>query len=137
MKIEIDQSGKIEQTNIDTIVALSNDITYTIRLHRKDKRILKAFFRETNVQGRSRYRVFAAVVAILLSKVKLDSGVLLDNEYQGHEHFIHQHIMQYVYLLGIKKKVVLRIGTIEINSRADTIAGDVGSGKKSLIILLP
>ena len=128
MQIEVDQSGKIEQTNTDTIVALSNDISYTVRLHRKDKRVLKSYFRATHVQGRSRYRVFAAVVAILLAQVKPSTGILLDNEYKGHEHFIRQHIMQYVQLLGITQSIPLHIGTIRQGSAADLLAGKVGAG---------
>ena len=38
MKIEINQSMKVEQTNKDTIIGLSNEKAFTILINRKIKR---------------------------------------------------------------------------------------------------
>jgi len=38
MRIEIDQSGKIEQTNINSIIALSNDVRGGVTLSKKNKK---------------------------------------------------------------------------------------------------
>ncbi len=44
MQIEVDQSGKIEQTSYDTVLALTNGVSYTILLKKKDKRALEKIF---------------------------------------------------------------------------------------------
>ena len=41
MRIEIDQSNKIEQTNKDTIIGLSNDKTFTVLIKAREKRKLQ------------------------------------------------------------------------------------------------
>jgi len=46
MKIEIDQSGKIEETNVDTVIALSNGVKFSVRIHRRTKRRLQEEFRK-------------------------------------------------------------------------------------------
>ena len=40
MRIELDQSGKIEQKSMDTIIALSNNIEYSVLLPKEVKRRL-------------------------------------------------------------------------------------------------
>lgn len=41
-----DQSGKIEQTNKNTVVAISNGKKFTVLLKAKDKRLLQDLFRK-------------------------------------------------------------------------------------------
>jgi len=41
MKIEIDQSNKIEQTNKDSVVGFSNNIFGSVLMRAKDKREVK------------------------------------------------------------------------------------------------
>ena len=45
MRIEIDQSGKIENTNKNTIIAFSNNKFKSIFISAKDKREIQKFFR--------------------------------------------------------------------------------------------
>ena len=44
MQIEIDQSGKIDQTNLDTVIALTNGTKYTLLFKKRDKRIVEKEF---------------------------------------------------------------------------------------------
>lgn len=46
MKIEIDQSGKIEQTNLDTIIGLANDRKVVVFLPKGEKRKIMLLFRK-------------------------------------------------------------------------------------------
>jgi len=71
MKIEINQSNKIEQTNKDTIIGLSNQKAFTILINRKIKRKLQEEFRK---QGKPRlfvYRTFIAGVVLLIKYAQL------------------------------------------------------------------
>lgn len=45
-KYQIDQSGKIEQTNKLTIVAFSNDKSGSVLLSASDKRVLQEIYRK-------------------------------------------------------------------------------------------
>lgn len=46
MQIEIDQSGKIEDTSKDTVLALSNGTQFSIKISRNIKRELQNIFRK-------------------------------------------------------------------------------------------
>ena len=68
MKIEIDQSGRIEETNRDTILALPSDISFSIKINRRTKRKLLEYFRR---QGKPRLftiKVFSAGLYFLIAK---------------------------------------------------------------------
>lgn len=85
MRIEINQSNKIEQTNKDTILGVADDITFTILINRKIKRKLQEEFRK---QGKPRlfvYRTFIASMVLLLkyAQIKNLSQVVIDEEYYG------------------------------------------------------
>lgn len=51
MNIEIDQSGKIENTNKDTVIAFSDDTCGSILIKAVDKREIQKIFRDI---GKSR-----------------------------------------------------------------------------------
>jgi len=85
MRVEINQSNKIEQTSKDTILGLANDETFTILINRKIKRKLQEEFRK---QGKPRlfvYRTFIAGVVLLLkyAQLKNPSQIVIDEEYYG------------------------------------------------------
>ncbi|OGM70141.1 hypothetical protein A2975_03640 [Candidatus Woesebacteria bacterium RIFCSPLOWO2_01_FULL_44_14] len=90
MQVEVDQSGRIEETNRDTIIALANkDFGVSLRIPAETKRQLQKIFRK---QGRPKFfaiRVFSVAVAILLQKSKLKPQlVIIDIEYPGHNQTI-------------------------------------------------
>jgi hypothetical protein len=88
MKVEIDQSGKIEDTSKPTVIAFANEISRAILIPAKVKRQIQEVFRR---QGKPRlfvYRTFAAGIFLLikdyLPKIKIQN-IIVDTEYTGHE----------------------------------------------------
>lgn len=83
MSIEIDQSNKIEKTNKDTIIGLSNNKKFTALISAKIKRKLQEEFRK---QGKPRlfvYRTFIAGIVLLLKYAQINNltHITIDLEY--------------------------------------------------------
>lgn len=97
MRIEIDQSNKIEITNKDSILAFSNSISYSILIPAKEKRKLQALFRKIGAPQMFRYKVFAIAVVILIKNYinKIDH-IIIDKEYTGWEPLIKDIIIQHL-----------------------------------------
>lgn len=87
MHIEVDQSGKIGNTKVPTVLAFSNAESYAILIPAAVKRECVKFLRRHYRQLRQPYmKLFAAALFLLLkgyvAKVSL---VIVDEEYTGHE----------------------------------------------------
>lgn len=56
MIYQVDQSGKIEQTKVDTIIAMTNDENYVVVLKAKSKRLICVFVnrKETHLSTENR-----------------------------------------------------------------------------------
>jgi hypothetical protein len=97
VKVEIDQSGRVEWTQKPTVLALANGTHFSVLISAKEKRILLMNL-EQNKQGRSktmqRVLVFATLLFILLKEHidKLDQ-IVIDDEYQGHAPTIKEHVL--------------------------------------------
>ena len=96
MRIEINQSNKIEQTNKDTIIGLSNERAFTVLIKRKIKRKLQEEFRK---QGKPRlfiYRTFIAGVVLLFKYAQLKnlSRVVIDEEYYGKDKMLKSMFLE-------------------------------------------
>ena len=89
MRIEIDQSGKIENTSKHTYLAFSNSQHFVLEIKATEKRKLQKYFRSI---GKSRifiYLTFAALLIILLKNRKIKTAQLIvDIEYQGRTQLI-------------------------------------------------
>ncbi len=128
MKIEIDQSGKVEQTHLGTVVALSNDIQISVLLRKKEKRILQEHFRYIHKKNIFSYIVFAALVAYVLHGYSSRYKVTIDTEYTGHEALIKEYILKFLHHLkspSIPPVIFSRVGK---KSPADIHAGKVALG---------
>jgi len=96
MRIEINQSIKIEQTNKDTIIGLSNKTTFTILINRRTKRKLQEEFRK---QGKPRlfvYRTFIAgvILAFRYAKIKNLFKIVIDEEYYGKDKMLKSMFLE-------------------------------------------
>lgn len=90
MRVEIDQSVKIEQLNRDTILGLSNGTQFIVTIPSKVKRKLQEEFRSRGKVKLFRYRLFMAGVVLLVRYARIDEGVsiCLDREYAGKEQML-------------------------------------------------
>lgn len=127
MKYQIDQSIKIEQTESDTILAISNDVKFAIRLKAKDKRLLQARFRASNEPSVFIYFVFAALVGILIKNVKPKQKILIDHEYLGHEDIIKLKLTQILQKQSIFTE--FEFGYVGKRSPAHDLAAKIATGK--------
>jgi hypothetical protein len=95
MPIQVDQSGKIEDTATDTVLAYANGRTFSILIPAREKRRCLHFLREYSKTGESIYRLLFATALYFLLKDIIEHCdlVLLDTEYQGHDAGIKEHIL--------------------------------------------
>ena len=130
MKYQIDQSNKIEQTEKDTIIAVSNDIRFAIKLKAKDKRIIQEIFRSLGKPRNFVYFTFAALLAILLKGAGVSKKVIIDQEYIGHERAIIDKLMNYLKRTGVRTKTILvEFGLLGKLSPAHILAARVATKK--------
>lgn len=104
MKVQIDQSIKIEDTSRDTIIAFSNDIVSTVLIPRKVKRQLQEAFRENNKPHLFVYRTFAAGIVLLIKNYLREIDTLIiDQEYIGREKLIEDMVLEMLKRLRRKQ----------------------------------
>lgn len=94
-KVEVDQSGKVEDTAEDTALALSNDINFCIIIPATVKRQCVQVLRDEGMTGQTLYFQLFAVALYFLVKDKLSdiSTVVIDIEYIGREADIKLYLL--------------------------------------------
>ena len=124
MKIEIDQSGKIEDTNRLTVIAFSNDHSKSLLITAKDKKSIQSIFRKINQPRIFISQVFAAAVYyIAKDELKNINTIIIDNEYPGHEKYIKKLIIKFFENDNIKTdKVQIHFRSIGKKSKAHNVA---------------
>jgi len=103
MHIEVDQSGKVEDTQVDTVLAFSNGMSYAILIPAKVKRVVT---RRLRAQGRTRRGVtvllFSACLFLLLRDyLEQIEQVTIDIEYPGKDADIKGNFLYHVYRHGL------------------------------------
>lgn len=95
MRVEIDQSGKIEDTNKPTVVCFSNSESRSILIKAKDKQQLQQIFRKAGKPKMFVVQTFSCLIYQLLkdSLLKIDQMVI-DREYPGYENLIKSYLVQ-------------------------------------------
>lgn len=124
MKIEIDQSGKIEDTGKDTIVAFSNGISGSILILAKDKREIQNVFRQGNKSRIFVYKLFSLLIFILIKPhiSKIDE-IVIDTEYPGKSAIIKDFLLREIRKANPKfQKENISFGNIGKKSRAHQTA---------------
>ena len=99
MHIEVDQSGKIEQTRWDTVLAFSDGIDYAILLPATVKRDAIVRLRSSGRRGKRAYLALFAAGVYLLLKDHLEqvSSVTIDTEYPGNEADIKAYLLRLIW----------------------------------------
>ena len=75
MRIEIDQSGKIENTNKPTVVGFSNKESGIVLITPKDKKAIQKYFRDIGKPKLFIYITFVALVFYLIKNHIKNRGV--------------------------------------------------------------
>ena len=89
MNIQIDQSGKVERTNQDTILAFSNGKSSAVRITGKTKRRLQEKFRENGEPRLFMIGTFCALIFLVIKdNIKEIDLIEIDKEYPGKEQYI-------------------------------------------------
>lgn len=132
--VEVDQSGKVEELRADTVLAFSNDISYSIRIPARVKR--EAFHRirhRTTSDTLAYLRLFAADVFLLFKDHLPDIGyITIDIEYTGRAGEIKGLLLMLIRQVdpGFSKERV-EFRTIGKKSGAHKLAWAVRRGEKT------
>ena len=97
MIIYIDQSGKVEYTSQNTVVAFSNGKYKSVLIKATDKRKIQQAFREAEKPNMFVYKTFAALLYLLVEKENFSIlEIKIDREYWGKEAIIKDHLLRIV-----------------------------------------
>lgn len=96
MAFEADQSGRIEETNRDTVIAIaSKNVQFSLRISAKTKRTIERDYKGTGKPKLFAVKTFAIAVAFLIKKSKAKiNDLIVDIEYPGHERIIKEIICE-------------------------------------------
>ena len=138
MHIEIDQSGKIEQLNKDSIIAFSNRNQYSVLIPKLVKQ--EAYKLYKGKIKKLRYRLFCiGVYYCLRNYIKEKELITICCEYKGKENLIKSLLLDYLRkdYPRIDSKII-RFAIIGKKSNAHAVAIDVfrGNRRPNKILLL-
>ncbi len=111
--IEVDQSGKIERTQVNTALAFSDGIEASILILAVDKRECVRKLRQRGESGRTMYlKLFAAALFLLLKDYLDQLGVItIDVEYPGKDAEIRAMLLDRIWKIEptfSKERIVFR-----------------------------
>lgn len=128
MKVEVDQSGKIGDTKVPTVLAFSNDKDYAILIPATVKRKCVLALRERGKETESFYIQLFSVCLYLLLKdhAKRLTQVVVDFEYPGHDLQINQQVLHLMRRTKIARpRFSIDFDRVGKKSRAHTKAWSV------------
>jgi hypothetical protein len=102
LHIEVDQSGKIEKMNVDTVLAFSDGKSAAVLIPAEVKRVcLQALRRGNRRKTAIVFRIFAAGLFLLLEDVLEEvTLVTIDQEYPGWEGNIKGVLLRLIWASG-------------------------------------
>lgn len=131
MTIEIDQSGKIENTRVNTVIAFSDGIRKAILISAKDKRELQKVFRDAGKPLVFVYKTFALLVFLLIKDdLKNISQIIIDKEYPGWSFQIKDYLLQKIRKNRAFAKEDIHFTEIGKKSKAHSLAYRIYAGKE-------
>lgn len=94
MKYQIDQSGKIEQTNKNTVVAVTNGKSVVLKITSIEKqKLIKTLTLLKKPHKTYIMEILSVIIYIALCDLKIDD-VIIDTEYTGHNASIKEKLIQ-------------------------------------------
>lgn len=132
--VQVDQSGKVEDTATDTVLAFSDDTSYAILIPSRVKRQCLLELRRRGQTGKSLYWLIFATGLFLLLKdhFKKLPLVIIDIEYEGQTARIKEHLINLLKrkdIPAVQNQVTFR--RIGKKSLAHSIAYQVHRGTQS------
>lgn len=95
MRIQIDQSGKIEDTTSDTVLAFCDGKTRSILIGKKEKRGLQEFFRRAHKGKIFVSKTFAILIFLLIKNdLQRIQHISIDLEYPGRDYLIKDYLLR-------------------------------------------
>ena len=94
MTIEVDQSGKIENTSVITILAFSNHVNDYVYIKPLCKRSLKRYLKEKQKTRSYVYKTFSVLLYLLIKRNNLKSDIYVDLEYPGNMAIIKSNLFR-------------------------------------------
>lgn len=133
MKIEIDQSGRIEYTRKPTVLAFSNSKYHSIIIMAADKQYLQRIFRKAGKSKILMLKTFSALVFLLIKDhLKSIDEVIIDVEYTGYNKMIKEFLLEFCNNQNVKTgKTNINFGNIGKKSPAHCIAINAYRKKKA------
>ncbi len=100
--VEVDQSGKVEDTKEDTVLAFANGITRTVLIPATVKRDCVTLFHLMGQKGKVFYlQLFAIALFFLLKEHGAHlSNIIIDEEYYGREGDIKRYLLNLLNRAG-------------------------------------
>lgn len=130
MKIEIDQSIKLENTSKTTFIAFSNSINHVISISACEKKKIQTYFRRV---GKPKVYVVITFTALifLLIRSYLQNGmmIIIDKEYPGYEKSIIQKLKEFISDNTKKENCRVHFVLIGKKSNAHIVAYSAFRGK--------
>ena len=133
MHLEVDQSGKIEDTRTHTVLAFSNEIQYSILIPVQVKRECVTTLRGRFKSGKIFYLRLFIVGLFLLLKDHLHevTSVTIDVEYEGKERDIRRLLLFYLRrIYPYLEKDVIGFRRIGKSSNAHKVAIETFRGRR-------
>lgn len=96
MEIFIDQSGRLEFTKVDTVIAFSakGHLSKSILIKAKEKRKLQEYFRKICKENIFIYKSFAVLIFLLIrTDLPKINSINIDLEYQGKNNIINNYLL--------------------------------------------
>ena len=138
MKIEIDQSGKIENTNKDTVIAFSDDNFGSLLIKAKDKREIQEIFRQAGKPRVFIYKLFTILIFLLIKNhLKKVEEIVIDEEYPGKSALIKDLLLREIRKIRprfLKENISFR--QIGKKSKAHNIAYNTFKKKRKTDIVV-
>ena len=129
MIYQIDQSGKVEDTNKLTIVAFANGEVKSLKISAKEKQKLVTAMRVLDYPRKIFiYKIFATLMFLLIKDEKVEE-VIIDKEYPGHEAVI-KDVIRGLFKKEGKDMPIINFAYISKKSMAHKIALEIFKGKR-------
>jgi len=138
MPLQIDQSNKIERTERDTVLALSNDQQRAIVIPAQIKREVIVALKNRH-QGGQKLQIYLFAVGLfillrpcLADVIRRKQQIVIDIEYEGHEDKIKSMLLRYARAAGFQlSSEIVTFARVGKSSRAHQIAWQVQRGKRA------